>query len=150
MLPDKHIKKSRTFHYGLAIFCALFIFAESYRTGQSFGDTIISTQGIIALLVLAYSLYKRFFGKGKIILTATKFKVADYSWAGWDELVYIYPYSEESSENGISYFIKFMLTENRELIIRYEDLEMDFADIAASVNEYKTDYLREFSQQGEY
>jgi hypothetical protein len=147
MLPDKQIKKSKTFHYGLAAFCVLFIFYESYRTGTSLFNSITSIPGMIALLVLVYSFYKRFFGKGKIILTATKFKVAGYRWAGWDELVYIYPYSEESSENGPLYFIKFMLTDGSESIIRYEDLELDYADIAALINQYKNAYLKELSKQ---
>lgn len=96
-----------------------------------------SMPGIIALLVLGYSLYQRFFGRRKIILTATKFKVAGYKWKGWDELVYIYPYTGEDAENGPRYFIKFMLTGGSELILRYRDIEIDYPEIAALVTSTK-------------
>jgi len=98
------------------------------------------TIGILAFAAILYSLYKIFFGTGKIILAETQFKVQGHSWTNWEDLISIYPFVEQDSENGVQNYIRFRLTDGTDLSVRSEYLEMTFEEIAELVNQYKTNY----------
>lgn len=135
-----HIRTTRKTYFGAIILSVLFVLFESYRSNKTMFETVTSTIGIIAIVVVLYSLYKILFGKGKIILTESEFKVQGYSWTNWDDLISLYPFVEQDSENGPKNYIHFRLKDGTDLSVRSEYLEMNFEQIAELVNQYKTDY----------
>ena len=135
-----HIRTTKKTYYGAIVLSFLFILFESYRNNKSLLETISSTIGIIAIAVVLYSLYKIFFGKGKIILTQSEFKVQGYSWTNWDDLISVYPFVEQDFENGPKNYIHFRLKDGTDLSVRSEYLEMTFEQVSELVTQYKTNY----------
>lgn len=138
METTTHIRTTKRTYYGAIVLSFLFILFESYRNNKSLFETISSTIGIITIAVVVYSLYKIFFGKGKIILTQSEFKVQGYSWTNWDDLISVYPLVEQDSENGPKNYIHFRLKDGKDLSVRSEYLEMTFEQVSELVNQYKT------------
>lgn len=141
MEATTHIRTTKKTYWGAIILSILFILFESYRNNKSLPDTATSTTGLIAIAVVLYSLYKIFFGKGKIILTESEFKVSGYNWTNWEDLNSVYPFVEQDSENGSKNYIHFRLTDGTDQSLRSEYLEMTFEEIAELVNKHKTNYL---------
>jgi hypothetical protein len=135
-----HIRNTRRTYFGAIILSILFVLFESYRSSKSILETVTSTIGIVAIALVLYSVYKIFLGKGKIILTESEFKVQGYSWTNWDDLISLYPFVEQDSENGSKNYIHFRLKDGTEYSVRSEYLEMTIEQIAELVNQYKTDY----------
>jgi hypothetical protein len=142
MHSTTHIKTSKRTYYGAIILSVLVFLFETYRTNKSLSETASSTIGIIAFAVILYSFYKIFFGKGKIILTESEFKVQGHSWTNWDDLISVYPFVEQDSENGSQNYIRFRLSDGTDFSVRSEYLEMSFEEIAELVNQYKTNYQK--------
>lgn len=141
METTTHIRTTKKTYWGAIILSILFILFVSYRNNKSLPDTATSTTGLIAIAVVLYSLYKIFFGKGKIILTESEFKVSGYNWTNWEDLNSVYPFVEQDSENGSKNYIHFRLTDGTDQSLRSEYLEMTFEEIAELVNKHKTNYL---------
>jgi hypothetical protein len=141
METTTHIRTTKKTYWGAIILSILFILFESYRNNKSLSDTATSTIGLIAIAIVLYSLYKIFYGKGKIILTESEFKVRGYNWTNWKDLTSVYPFVEQDSENGPQNYIRFRLNDGTDQSVRSEYLEMDFEEIAELVSQYKTDYL---------
>jgi hypothetical protein len=106
-----HIRTTKKTYYGVIILSFLVILNEVINNNKSLSDTASSTLGIIAIVVVLYSLYKIFFGKSKIILTESEFKVRGYNWTNWEDLTSVYPFVEQDSENGPQNYIHFRLTD---------------------------------------
>jgi hypothetical protein len=139
-MATTHIRTTKKNYFGVIILYVLFILSENSSNGKSLSQVLSSTLGIIASTVVLYALYKIFFGKGKIILTESAFKVQGYNWITWDELTSIYPFIEQDSENGERHFINFRLIDGSDISVRSENLVMTFGQIAALVNQYKMKY----------
>ena len=135
-----HIRTTKKTYFGAIVLSILFVLFESYRSNKPMLETVTSTIGIIGIAVVLYSLYKILFGKGKIILTDSEFKVQGYSWTNWDDLISLYPFVEQDSENGPKNYIHFRLKNGTDLSVRSEYLEMTFEQIAELVTQYKTHY----------
>jgi hypothetical protein len=132
-----HIRTSRRFYYGAIVMSILVFLQQCVTNNQTLTKTISGTIGILACIVVIYSLYKIFSGKGAIILSDSGFKIRGYDWKGWDELVSVYPYVENDFENGSKNYIKFRLKDGTDLSVRSEYLEMTFEEIATLVNKYR-------------
>ena len=140
METTTHIRTSKKTYYGVIIFAFLLILYESFNNNKTLSQTASSILGIIAVVAVLYSLYKIFFGKGKIILTESEFKVQGYACKNWNDLTSLFPFVEQDSENGPRQFIHFRLMDGTDLSVRSESLEMTFEEIAELVNKYKADY----------
>lgn len=140
MNTTTHIRTTRRTYIGAIILSALFILSQYYITDKSLWETISGTPGMLAVAVVLYALYKIVFGKGKIIMTETEFKVRGYSWTNWNDLAAVYPFVEQDAENGSQHYIHFRLTDGSDQSLRSEYLDATFEEIAALVNQYKTDY----------
>ena len=141
MTNTTHIRTSNKTYYGTIILCLLFICYESAANDQSLFKTISNISGIIAVIIL-FSFYKIVFGKGKIILSESEFKVQGYQWTNWNELTGIHSVVEQDTENGEQYYIKFRLSDGSDISVRSEHLEMSFDQIAELVNQYRTNYAK--------
>lgn len=137
-----HIRTTKKIYYGAIILSILVILFESYPNNKSLLETVSSTIGIIAIAAIIYCLYKIFFGKGKIILTHSEFKIQGYDWKNWEELISVYPFIEQDFENGPRNYIFFRLIDGTDLSVRSEYLEKTFEQIVELVNNYKTDYQK--------
>lgn len=135
-----HIRTTKKTYYGAIVLSILFILYDAYSNNKSLLETVSGTIGIIAIAVVLFSLYIIFFGKGKIILTESEFKVQGYKWTNWEELNSVYPFVEQDLENGPLHYIYFRLMDGTDLEVRSEYLEMTFEEIAELVNQYKTNY----------
>ncbi|MFT3679920.1 MAG: hypothetical protein QM791_06585 [Ferruginibacter sp.] len=142
MLPAIHIKNSKRIYYGAIILSVLFFLHQNSTTNESLSETASGTTGVLSLVVILYSIYKIFFGKAKIIFTESGFKVRGHSWSSWDDLIAVYPLTEEDSENGSKYYIHFRLIHGVDISIRSEYLEMTFEQIAELVSRYKANYQK--------
>jgi len=136
-----HIRTFKKVYYGAIILCILFTLDQSVINNQPLSKTVSGPPGIIAILVLLYSIYKIFFGKGKIILSASEFKLQGYNWTHWSDLGAVYPHVEHDLENGERNYIKFRLKDGTDLSIRSEYLEMDFEQISEIINKFRTNYI---------
>lgn len=143
MQTTTHIRTSRMPYYGAIILVCLIIFESIVVDGNS--DNISGIPAIIIASVVVISLYKIFSRKGKIIFAETEFKVQGYNWTNWNELVAVYPFEEQDSENGTRSIIRFRLTDGTDLDVSSTWLEMSFEQIAELVNEYKSDYQNKLS-----
>lgn len=141
METTTHIRTTKKTYWGATIVSTLLFLFESYRNNKSLSETATSTIGLIAIAVVLYSLYKILFGKGKIILTESEFKIRGYNWTNWEDLTSVYPFVEQNSENGSQNYIRFRLIDGTDQSVRSEYLEMNFEEIAALVKQYKTNYL---------
>ena len=140
MYTTTHIRTTKKTYFGAIILSILFVLFESYRSSKSMLETVTSTIGIITIAVVLYSTYKIFFGKGKIILKESGFQVQGYSWTNWDDLISLYPFVEQDSENGPKHYIHFRLKDGTDLSVRSEYLEITFEQVVELVNQYKNDY----------
>ena len=136
------VRTSRKTYYGVIILCILTILFISVLNNRPLPETIASTPGIIVATVALYSLYKIFFGKGKIILSETEFKIYGYNWTNWDDLTAVYPFVKHDSEDGEQHYINFRLTDGTDQSVRSEHLDMTFEQIAELVSQYRTNYNR--------
>lgn len=133
-----HIKSTTKVYYGAIILSLLCIVFFSFKEGKSFYDILTGNIGIIGTAVILYSLCQIFWRRGKIILTASAFKVQGYGWTNWDDLATLYPTVEQDSENGEAHYINFKLVDGTLFTIRSESLEMNFEQIAELVSRYRT------------
>lgn len=140
MESSTHIRTTRKTYYGAIVLSILFILYDVFGNNKSLSETASGTIGIIAIAVVLFSLYKILFGKGKIILTESEFKVQGYKWTNWDDLTSVYPFVEQDLENGPRHYIHFRLMDGTDISVRSEYLEMTFEQIAELVNQYKTSY----------
>jgi hypothetical protein len=140
MEKTTHIKTSKKSYYGAIILSILFILHQNFTNNEPFSVTASGTLGIIAIAVVLYSFYKIFFGKGKIILSQSEFKIHGYKWVNWDDLASIYPFVEQDSENDERHFIHFRLMDGTDFSVRSEYLEMSFEQIAELISQYRTNY----------
>jgi hypothetical protein len=141
MTGTTHIRTLKKTHYGIIILCTLFVLSQSATRHQSLLETVSGTFGLVAVAVTLYSFYHIFFGKGKITLTASQFKVRGYDWTNWEELISVYPFTEQDMESGDRDYIRFRLRDGTDLSLRSEDLEMSFEEIADLVSLYRINHI---------
>jgi hypothetical protein len=140
MTKTTHIRTSKKIYYAAIVLCILFVLSESIINRQSLFKVVSGTSGIAVLVIIFYSLYKIFFAKGKIKLTDSQFKLQGHSRTSWNDLVSVYPFTEQDFENGEQHFINFRLTDGTDHSVRSEYLEMNFEQIAELVSQHKNKY----------